>query len=97
MNEKEGEGWSVKSISRNGDPDTDDSQWEKLQADICGSPSEYVDTGTGSSKVGELKILNYKRLCPSVCLSVCHIMLPDNCWFKYLNTSSQCSDTDFNI
>ena len=51
--EREGGGGSVKSISRNGD--AEDSQWEiVLQADICGSPSEYVDSG--SSQVGELKI-----------------------------------------
>ena len=50
---KEGGGGSVESISRNGD--ADDSQLEiVLQADICGSPSEYVDSG--SSQVGELKI-----------------------------------------
>ena len=42
-------------------------------------------------------ILNYKRLCPCLCMSVCHILLPDSCWFKHLNASSQGSDTDLNI
>ena len=39
-------------------------------------------------------ILNYKRLCPCVCESVTPFCITR---IKYLNTPSQCSDSDLNI
>ena len=55
-----------------------------------------------------VSILNYKRLCPCVCLSVCHVLSFDHFWFKcpqpvqwhwieYLNAPSQGRGIDLNI
>ena len=57
----------------------------------------YPETATNGN------ILNYKRLCPSVCLSVSHTILYDRLTLslvvriKHLNAPSQCSDSELNI
>ena len=60
-------------------------------------PTDLTDQTFNSTGADDRHILNYKRLCPSVSLSVSHIMLPDICWFKHLNAFGQGSETDLNI